>query len=121
MPTYPKTSGKRIQTRRQANQAKDRAANALVKERSGGRCEVVVEVYVGASYGRFRCERASNAIHHLISGRGQRGIGESVKAERKLDVCNICHRDIHGGVGGKKLIRIGGVVPHYTDRYRRVA
>lgn len=106
--------------KKKANQAADRKSNKAVKERSGGRCEVKVLSEVLAEW-HWRCQRAATQVHHLIGGRGKRGIGISALAEHKQHVCDQCHLAITGDIGGKKLIRVGGVIPHWTDRYKRVA
>jgi hypothetical protein len=95
----------------------DRAESAKVRKRSEGQCEVWVSGDDGWSR---RCQRAAEHVHHQISGRGKRGIGISTLKAHKLAVCNFCHRDIHGDIGGKRLERIGGDIPLWTDRYRRV-
>ena len=115
---FPKV-GKRIQTRKSANQAKDRAESAFVMARSGGRCEVlfadgntaVEQVLFFANTGehpRGRCIRRAVHVHHKLSGRGVRGIGASALAENKLHVCPQCHDDIHA----KRLIPVG-------DKFKR--
>lgn len=98
--------------------ALDTAGSDQVRARSEGRCEVH---WFGVS-GRieYRCDRRAVHVHHMIGGRGKRGIGVSALAEHKQHVCDECHREIGGDVGGKTLKRIGGVVPHWTDRYARV-
>ena len=117
---HPKPAPQR--TKRSWQQAEDRAESAKVRVRSGGRCEV----FVGSGYWRFdcqpgRCYRRAVHVHHMLSGRGSRLSAEGVKAERKQHVCNSCHSDITGEVGGKRLILIpSGPVPVYTDCYRRV-
>ena len=117
---FPKT-GKRIRTKKATWAAVDKAENATVPERSGGRCEVQVDLRCTAGgSGIFRCTRTATQIHHMIGGRGRRGIGESALAERKQHVCDACHLGITGDLGGKKLKRIGGVVPHFTDCYERL-
>lgn len=118
---FPKT-GKRIRTKKATWAAVDKAENATVPERSGWRCEVVT-AYIsprGNVCPQRRCENRATQIHHMIGGRGRRGIGESALAERKQHVCDACHLGITGDLGGKKLKRIGGVVPHFTDCYERL-
>ena len=73
----------------------DRAENAKVKQRSGGRCEVSELV---RSRSVFRCHLRGSQIHHLISGIGRRNVGRSIKAEHKLHTCDRCHEEIHGHV-----------------------
>ena len=83
------------------------------KARSGGRCEVWVEVNRKVEW---RCKRRAVHIHHMLGGIGVRGRGESAKAIRKQHVCSDCHSDI----GAHVLVRQGDQVPHYADRYTRV-
>lgn len=94
----------------------DKLGSEQTRERSGGRCEVYTEYSCGHL---MHCLRSATHVHHMISGRGKRGIGLSALAEHKQHVCDECHTDIHGDVGGKKLHRVGGPVPRFTDRYRR--
>jgi hypothetical protein len=118
---YPKV-GKRIRTRRSIDLALDRAESKIVKWRSEGRCEVFVfhhpDVRLSLS-AQWRCPNPATEVHHMIGGNGRKGRGISACADRKQHVCHQCHVDITGGVGGKKLIRIGGMVPHFTDAYER--
>lgn len=115
--------------RRKARESKDRAENKFVKERSGGRCEVVeivrvgndAEARLGFSTGLFRCNRRATQVHHMIGGNGKRGRGISALAKHKQHVCDECHLLITGYIGGKKLWREGGMVPLWTDRYRVVS
>lgn len=111
---FPK-KGKRIRTKREADLAVDKAENAKVPERSGGKCEVVVVDYFDRV--SSECWRAATQIHHMISGRGKRGRGLSALAEHKQHLCEECHLDITGDIGGKRLRRVGGVVPHWMDVY----
>lgn len=96
---------------RKARRSKDERESDKVRERSGGRCEVVV--------GSKRCHRASREVHHMLPGRS-RLKGVAVLAQHKQHVCSACHADITGPLGGKRLIRVGGAVPWFTDSYRRV-
>lgn len=86
--------------------AEDRAENAKVKHRSGGQCEVIDvvlyrrderQLHTAPQYAR-RCRLRASQYHHLISGIGRRNVGDSIKAEHKLHVCDRCHEDIHGHV-----------------------
>lgn len=106
----------------------DEKESEKVRERSGGRCEVWTECVAiwtagGPQYvpgtSIVRCGRQATEVMHLIGGKN-RGRNQSALAEHKLHGCHECHREIDGDLGGKKLVRIGGVVPHYTDSYRRV-
>lgn len=99
----------------------DEKESKKVRERSGGRCEVEVvsgrwSVPHATGVYRSRCKRRANQVHHMIGGIGVRGRGESAKRIRKQHTCAECHSDI----GNKVLVRIGGVVPHFTDTYSRV-
>lgn len=87
----------------------DERESEKVKARSGGRCEVV-------EWGRERCKRRAFHVHHMLGGNGLRGRGESAKAIRKQHVCANHHRDI----GAHVLERLGGPMPHWQDRYRRI-
>ena len=108
-------------TSRKADAAKaDRAGSRAVRLRSGGQCEVWALYGDWHIWGARRCVNRASQVHHMIKGQGRRGIGRSALAYHKQHVCAICHADIEGGVGGKKLIRIGGTVPRWTDTYRRV-
>lgn len=96
--------GKRMRTRKSMQQATDRRESALVRTRSGGRCEVAIEYFSGDAWtGAERCHRRAVHVHHRLSGRGVRGIGASALAVNKLAVCEICHDDIHR----KRLIPVG--------------
>lgn len=117
----PAKRRKRPSARMQANQQIDKAESLAVLERSCGRCEVRA-FDPDATYAwthEVRCWRRVDHVHHLIGG-GQRGKGRSALREHKLAICKKCHDDIHGTVGGKKLIRVGGPVPLWTDTYKRV-
>ena len=118
MPTYPKV-GKRIRTTRDADRALDRAESAKVRERSDGRCEIVERI--GAGPNTYRCPWLPVHVHHMIGGSGKRARNESCLAIHKQHVCQSCHDDITGRVGGKKLRRLGGEVPLWTDCYERVS
>lgn len=87
----------------------DERESEKVKARSGGRCEVVVD-------GR-RCSRRAFEVHHLLGGHGVRGRGLSAKAAAKQHCCQVCH----SAITSHRIQRIGSAVPHYTDRYRKVA
>lgn len=96
----------------------DRAESLKVQKRSGGRCEVVV--WDGHTWSG-QCRRRATQVHHMIGGRGKRGVGLSALSEHKQHVCDTCHLHITGDIGGRKLIRVGGAVPVWTDTYRRTA
>lgn len=84
----------------------DDKESAKVKARSGGRCEIVVEVNRKVSW---RCKRRATQVHHMLGGIGVRGRGESAKAANKLHVCEACHSDLHAHVlipSGSKFTRL---------------
>lgn len=99
--------------RRKKRVSLDERESEKVKARSGGQCEIRV-------IGEGRCLRKAVHVHHQIGGWGSRARGPSVLSRHKQHACTRCHDDITGRVGGKKLVRIGGEVPLWTDRYRRV-
>ncbi len=72
------------QQRRACQQANGRLENATVRQRSGGRCEVVL--------GDTRCQKAGREVHHLVGGNGRRGRGASVLATHKVHACVDHHR-----------------------------
>ena len=76
----------------------DRQQNDEVKQRSGGRCEVLVVLTDVRSGGLGRCPLRASHVHHLISGIGRRNRGVSIEARSKLHVCERCHAEIHGHV-----------------------
>ena len=115
--TFPKR-GKHMRTKRDADKALDRAESQRVRRRSRGRCEVQIHLQ---ALGGLRCNSPAVHVMHLIGGRGKRGRGLSALAVHKLHSCAQHHREIDGGIGGKKLKRIGGGVPMWTDWYERVA
>ena len=96
----------------------DRAENRKVKARSGGRCEVLFAPD-GRHHDDPRCNFRASHVHHMIGGWGKRARGISILAKHKQHVCAPCHQEITGELGGKKLIRVGGTVPRWTDYYRR--
>lgn len=96
--------------KKQADLDKADAKGTLeARKRAAGRCEIQV-------IGENPCRKPGAHTHHMISGRGKRGKGESAKAERKQRVCADHHTAIHHGL----IRRQGGLVPHYMDRYERV-
>lgn len=113
---FPKV-GKRMRTQRQIDAALDRTESAQVKIRSGGQCEVRWFGETGRI--EYRCQHVATQVHHMIGGHGRRARGLSVYATAKQHVCDACHLAITGDLGGKKLRRIGGPVPHYQDVYER--
>lgn len=125
MPACPKplkgAAAAERQKRSLARARLDRAENAKVKARSGGSCEVRWR-YAGQpnTIIPYRCSDRAVHVHHMIGGRGTRGVGLSRLADHKQHVCSMCHREIGGGVGGRRLRRIGGAVPQWDDVYARV-
>ena len=105
--------------RSMARYVTDRRENAKVRIRSEGRCEVVEEVQrFGCVWGDRRCSRDGVHVHHMISGRGKRAIGQSLLAEHKQHTCAQHHEDITE----HRLERIAteGQLPLWTDQYRRI-
>ena len=109
-------------TRDKLRQKIDRAENAKVKARSGGRCEVMV-VSEKATVGPWTfggggmCQRRSvPGVHHMIGGWGKRARGKSLLADHKQDVCQQCH-DL---ITSHRLRRVGGDEPRWSDCYVRV-
>ena len=92
----------------------DARESAKVRARSGGQCEV--RWFGATGQVEYRCQRRAVHVHHMLGGIGVRGRGESAKSIRKQHTCITCHSDI----GNAVLVRVGGVVPHWTDSYRRV-
>lgn len=124
-PKPPKGTASADREQRRTALAKvERVENAKVKARSGGRCEVVVadrRTGWGGGICVYPCVNTATQVHHMIGGRGRRGVGISALAEHKQDVCDQCHLDITGDIGGKRLIlQEAGPVPVWTDSYRRV-
>ena len=72
------------QQRRACQQARERRENVVVRQRSGGRCEVVL--------GETRCRKPGREIHHLLGGHGRRGWGDSALATHKVHACVDHHR-----------------------------
>lgn len=103
-PTYRPRHSRRLDDRE----------SVKVRARSGGRCEIDV-------VGEGRCFRRADHVHHMIGGWKRRARGESALAIRKQHACAPCHLDITGRLGGKRLIRVGGAMPHHADSYRRVS
>src|SRR3990167_2409825 len=110
---HPKgvTAKARIAKVRSARQSVDRRESAKVKARSEGWCEVM---RLGP-FGDYRCVLKANQVHHMLGGIGTRGRNRSALAEHKQHVCDTCHQLITE----KRLERIGGDVPLWTDKYRR--
>jgi hypothetical protein len=119
--TYPKPTPSK---RKHPDAALDTRESAKVRKRSGGQCEVreVLELggWLGPAGMPVRCQRAATQVHHMIGGNGKRGRGISALAIHKQHMCDACHLWITGDLGGKKLKRIGGDVPLWTDTYQRV-
>ena len=111
------TALKAKRTRTRQRLTVDARESDKVRARSGGRCEVVT---FWPSF-LHRCLRRATQVHHLIGGIGKRGRGISALAEHKQHVCDQCHLWITGDLGGRKLQRVGDVVPHWTDCYERVS
>lgn len=95
--------------RKRKQEAEDRRGSEEARKRANGRCEIEV-------IGEPVCTKPGMHTHHMIGGRGRRGIGESAKAERKQRACADHHEAVTHGL----IRRVGGVLPHYTDRYERI-
>lgn len=61
--------------------------NAIVKARSGGRCEVRERAVRDEHAETKRCKRDAREVHHCLGGIGRRGVRESALAQNKLHVC----------------------------------
>lgn len=101
--------------RKKARLDADYEGTKEAQKRSGGRCEIR---WFGKKSRRVkRCERPiAPGIHHMIGGWGKRARGISCLAIHKQAVCQECH-DL---ITSKRLRRIGGDVPMWTDEYERV-
>ena len=86
------------QQRRACQQARERRENVVVRQRSGGRCEVVL--------GETRCRKPGREIHHLRGGHGRRGWGDSVLATHKVHTCVDHHR-----LMGRRWIEVTWATP----------
>jgi hypothetical protein len=90
----------------------DRNEDKKVKQRSGGRCEVVV-------VNEGRCHRnGEGQPHHMLGGWGRRARGRSALAEHKQHCCGQCHRAITNHT--LRLVAIAGELPMWSDKYERV-
>jgi hypothetical protein len=70
----------------------DTLENAIAKVRAKGQCEVQVRIDGRSRKGVYaRCTKKDTQTHHLIGGIGRRNRGESIKAHKKLRVCDECH------------------------------
>ena len=72
------------EARRACQQAREHRENALVRTRSGGRCEIVLD--------GTRCRKPGREVHHLLGGNGRRGRGASALATHKVHTCVEHHR-----------------------------
>lgn len=96
---FPKPRAKILEKReaKSALEAKDRAERKKCHLRSGGRCEIQTAHFkpeISELHYR-RCQRRAIHNHHLVSGTGKRNVGRSILAEHRLDVCQLCHQDLH--------------------------
>jgi len=82
----PETQRRRTARLRSARTRVDVAASHLVLDRACGRCERCLMWFGDAL-----------EVHHLLSGNGRRGRGESALEANKLALCRECHREIHHG------------------------
>lgn len=89
----------------------DETESKAVKERSGGRCEVV---WFGKKARKVqRCERVASQIHHMYGGSGVRARGKSILRQHKQHTCDTCHPLITS----KILRRVGGEERLFSDEY----
>lgn len=100
--------------------ALDRAESKKVKQRSGGKCEVVEQLWladdIGGGIVLARCPGRAKHVHHQLGGWGRRARGPSALAVHKQHVCSECHLEITGHV--LKLLT-GGDVPRFDMPYER--
>ena len=79
--------GKPIRTKVEQAQAVwqkiDERESRKVRQRSGGRCEVIIA--------GVRCRRRAYEVHHHMGGYGVRGRGASALAANKTHMCGQCH------------------------------
>lgn len=119
-PQFPKGRPAALDRKDQriARKAQDEAENRVVKERSGGRCEVVElrETRAAVRLETARCQRRAIHIHHMIGGWGKRARGSSILSIHKQHTCDECHRLITGHV----LQRVGDKLPLWSDLYQRI-
>ncbi len=72
-----------------------------VKERSGGMCEFMWQYmwrYIRTDSGwlkDMRCGKTPTQIHH-VGGKGMGGDKRVFKLDELIDLCEDCHRRIHG-------------------------
>lgn len=103
----------------------DRMERQKCRERSGGRCEVIVvlrpQFEPGLMYAQAlhsRCHRRASQNHHLIGGSGRRNKGRSILADHRLEACDRCHEEITNHV----LVPVDGTQRELaaTVRYERI-
>lgn len=96
MTGFPKPRPRLLEIRAKRAQIDTRDANTRkrVKQRSGGRCEVIVLTPRNAIIGGIRCVRSACHVHHLLGGNGQRGVGLSANWRTQLHTCLRCHQEI---------------------------
>jgi hypothetical protein len=99
------------QTRKELWEKLDRAENRKMAKRSKGRCEFR---WI-AGVAKFRCWSAAIDPHHMIGG-ASRARGKSALMDHKQHLCRVHHREITDRVWK----RVGGDVPHHSDKYERV-
>lgn len=102
MPAVPKPRPAALdrEDRKRDRKTLDAAESAEVKQRSGGRCEVIVNRYDGNRLwrGAYRCLRRASEVHHMLGGWGVRARGRSALKEYKQHTCSACHKMITGHV-----------------------
>jgi len=84
----------------QAQRTRDRVLideweSAVVRKRSGGRCELHTERDETCTWTLFRCRRTADHVHHLEGGSGRRLVGDAKLATHKVHCCAEHHRQIH--------------------------
>jgi hypothetical protein len=103
---FPKPPIRSRATRRRAAERRDARQSERVRERSGGRCEVVTD---------RRCTRPAQEIHHLRKPRLVHP-----EPEAKQHVCTQCHLWITGPIGGRVLQIISDGAATWSDKYERL-
>lgn len=95
--------------RKATRTALDVKESTIVKDRSGGRCEVFV-------LDERRCGKRATEVHHLLGGIGVRGRGRSALAIHKQHICAPHHRLITGHV--LRLVKVY-ILPSFDDPYEK--
>lgn len=101
------------EARKQSQIDLDVLGSQEARHRANGQCEIQVLLTGGMAK---RCTRKGYHTHHMIGGHGRRGRGISALAKHKQITCARCHSDITQHI----LQHIGGKLPLWTDKYRRI-